>query len=71
MVEGPEGDIAYQVARVHAWRGERERAFEWLDRAYARHDLGLRLVKVDPFLRNLHIDPRFTAFLKKMNLPPD
>jgi TolB-like protein/Tfp pilus assembly protein PilF len=71
LVEGPAGNIAYDVATVHAWRGERERAFEWLDRAYARHDLGLRLVKVDPLLRKLHGDPRFTRFLRKMNLPTD
>jgi serine/threonine-protein kinase len=71
MVDGPEGNIAYQIASVHAWRGERNEAFAWLDRAFARHDIALRLVKVDPFLRNLHGDPRLIAFLKKMNLPPD
>jgi hypothetical protein len=26
-------------------------------------------LKVDPFLKNLHGDPRFAAFLKKLNLP--
>lgn len=68
---GPEGDIAYGIATVHAWRGERDSAFEWLDRAYARHDLRLRWIKVDSFLRNLRGDPRYTALLKKMNLPAD
>lgn len=70
-VDGPEGDIDYYVTSVHAWRGERDRAFEWLDRAYERHDLSLRLVKIDVFLRNLHGDPRFIAFLRKMNLQVD
>ena len=32
-VEGPESDIAYRIAAVRAWRGERDAAFEWLDRA--------------------------------------
>jgi len=66
-----EGDVAYRLAAVHAWRGERDAAFEWLERAYARHDLQLRFLKVDAFLRNLRGDPRYTALLKKMNLPLD
>ena len=66
-----EPDIAYRIASVHGWRGERDSAFDWLDRAYVRRDPGLRLVKVDPILRNLRRDARYTAFLKKMNLPTD
>jgi tetratricopeptide (TPR) repeat protein len=69
--DGPEGNIAYRLAAVHAWRGERDRAFEWLDRAYARHDLRLRWIKIDPFLRNLRGDARCTALVKRMNLPVD
>jgi len=62
---------AWQVAQIHAWRGDRESAFEWLERAFATHDPGLRYVKYDPFVRNLRRDPRYTALLKKMNLPLD
>ena len=69
--EGPAGNSALRVAAVHAWRGERDLAFEWLDRAYAQHEIALRLIKVDPYLRKLHGDPRWPAFLKKMNLPLD
>jgi tetratricopeptide (TPR) repeat protein len=61
----------YQAAEVYAYRLELDRAFEWLDRAYAFHDTGLTLVKSDPLLRNLHGDPRYRALLKKMNLPLD
>ena len=62
---------AYQVAQVYAWRGENDRGFEWLQRAYAQRDSALRNLKVDPFLRKLRDDPRYTALLKKMNLPAD
>jgi len=68
---GPEGNVAYRVAVVHAWRDERDSAFEWLERAYARHDLELRWLKNDVFLRKIRGDPRFDAFLRKMNLPVD
>lgn len=39
---------AYQIAEVYAYRGEADRAMEWLDRAYAQRDGGLTEVKTDP-----------------------
>lgn len=60
---------AYQVATVFAWRGEKDQAFEWLERAYQGHDGGLTEVKLDPLLDSLRGDPRFKALLRKMNLP--
>jgi TolB-like protein/Flp pilus assembly protein TadD len=62
-------DGAYQVAEALAWRGEKDKAFEWLERAYQQRDGGLSEVKVDLLLDRLHGDPRFKAVLKKMNLP--
>jgi TolB-like protein/Tfp pilus assembly protein PilF len=64
-------DVAYQIAQVYAWRGEADKAFEWLGRAYDFHDPGLAYLKYDPFLRSLRGDPRYTAFLRKMKLPVD
>ena len=60
---------AYQIAEVYALRNQSDKAFEWLDRAYAQRDSGLVGTKVDPLLKSLHKDPRFAAFLKKLNLP--
>jgi TolB-like protein len=62
-------DAAYQIAGVYAWRGDRDHAFAWLDRACAQHDGGLLLIKVDPLLRGIRDDPRYAAVLKKINLP--
>jgi TolB-like protein/DNA-binding winged helix-turn-helix (wHTH) protein len=61
--------MAYQIAQVYAFRNQSNEAFEWLDRAYAQRDDGLIGTKVDPLLENLHVDPRFAALLKKLNLP--
>lgn len=58
----------YQIAEVYAWRAEKDDAFEWLDRAFTRRDGGLVLVKIDPLLGSLHNDPRYKAFLRRMNL---
>jgi len=61
----------YQIAQVFAWWGDRDRAFEQLDRGRAMADVGLRYVKYDPLLRKLRGDPRYTALLQKMKLPLD
>ena len=61
--------MAYQIAEAYAWRGEPDRAFEWLELAYRQHDGGLGNLKADPLLNSLHGDPRFSALLKKINLP--
>jgi len=58
----------YEIAEVYAFRNQLNEAFEWLDRAYVRHNDGLILAKIDPFLKNLHNDPRYAALLKKLNL---
>ena len=62
---------AYLIAEIYAYRGEGDKAFEWLDRAYVQRDSFLPILKGDPLLRNIRHDPRYTAFLKKMRLPVD
>jgi len=62
-------DAAYQIAEVHAWRNEKDKAFEWLERAYLQRDGGLVEIKVDPLLTHLRADARYPAMLHKMNLP--
>jgi serine/threonine-protein kinase len=57
------------VAVIHAYRAERDEAFMWLDRAYGQKDPDLYQIKCDPLLKGLHPDPRYKAFLRKMNLP--
>jgi tetratricopeptide (TPR) repeat protein len=63
------GYWASEIARIHAFRGEPDQAMEWLERAYSQHDEDLFFIKGDPLLKNLEKDPRYKAFLKKMNLP--
>ena len=61
---------AYQIAQVYAWRGEKDKAFEWLDRAYRQQDGGLIGFKGDPLFKSLRSDPRFVALLSRLNLSP-
>jgi len=59
----------YQAAQILAWRGENDRAFEWLDRAAEAHDAGLIYLKYDPVLARLRPDPRYRALLERLKLP--
>ena len=60
---------AFQIAEVYAFRGQSDDAMHWLERAYAQKDAGLYFVKVELPQKTLAADPRFKAFLRKMNLP--
>jgi TolB-like protein/DNA-binding winged helix-turn-helix (wHTH) protein len=57
------------VAWVYAFRNQRDEAFEWLDRAYVQREGNVAYTNLEPLLKNLRSDPRYAAFLKKLNLP--
>jgi TolB-like protein/DNA-binding winged helix-turn-helix (wHTH) protein/tetratricopeptide (TPR) repeat protein len=61
-------EFAFDLALALAVRGERDRAFEWLERAYAQRDAELYIVKGEPLLQSIASDPRYAAFLRKMKL---
>jgi tetratricopeptide (TPR) repeat protein len=67
-IEQHHGDWPSGIARVHAFRGELDQAMQWLDHAYSVGDLDLFVIKNDPLLKKLEGDPRYKAFLRKMNL---
>jgi TolB-like protein/Flp pilus assembly protein TadD len=54
------------VAAMYSARGEPDKAFEWLERAYNARDADLIDLKVDPRFNSLRADARYQAFLRKM-----
>jgi len=58
----------FQIAEIHAMRGEADVAFTWLDRAIDQRDPGVTHAKVDPRLRSLQGDARWPAFLAAVGL---
>jgi len=62
---------ADQIAEVYAYRNDKDKAFEWLERAHRQHDAGLPTLRSDTLLPNLHDDPRWDAFLHKVGLADD
>jgi hypothetical protein len=63
------GGWAYQIGEAHAFRGEADLAFEWLERAYDQRDPGVSEIKESRMFRALNDDPRYKAFLRKLKLP--
>ncbi len=61
--------FAFQIAQVHAWRGEKDEALDWLDRAYDIHDAGIARLTYDPALDSLRDDRRFVALVRKLGFP--
>jgi TolB-like protein/Tfp pilus assembly protein PilF len=60
----------YHYAIVHAGLGEKDRAFEWLERAFAKRAVDLFTLKVEPMFDSLRADPRFTDLLQRVGLAP-
>jgi DNA-binding winged helix-turn-helix (wHTH) protein/Tfp pilus assembly protein PilF len=59
---------AYPFATMYAALGERGRAFEWLERAFADRDPMLVSLNVDPAFDGLRADPRFADLLRRVGL---
>ena len=68
LIASGASNYAYEVAEVYAYRGEPTDALKWLDRAYTQKDATLKWILKDPTMANLASDPRYKAFLRKMNL---
>jgi TolB-like protein/tetratricopeptide (TPR) repeat protein len=64
-------DGPFQIATVYAWRGQPDQAFSWLERALQTRDGGLMDLRLDPLLRGLIPDPRFTVLLARLHLPAE
>jgi TolB-like protein/Flp pilus assembly protein TadD len=59
---------AFQVAELHALRGEPDEAFRWLERARVQRDPGLEGLFASPSLLRYKHDPRFSAFVHRIGL---
>ena len=71
LIQRHEKDSAYNIAYVLAFRGEHDRAFEWLGKAVGYRDPGLSSVGQDPMFTNIHTDPRWLPFLRKIGRSPE
>jgi adenylate cyclase len=61
----------YNIAYIYAFRGEADRAFEWLDKAGQYQDPGLADILVENLFDKIHSDPRWLPFLRKIGRAPE
>ena len=61
LIETVPDVAAFQIAEAFAYRGDRDQAFAWLERAYTQRDTGMSMLRSSPSMRSLHSDPRWVA----------
>lgn len=62
------------LADVYATLGDKDRAFYWLEQAFAHRDMistgeSLDFISIDPMLHPLSTDPRYKDLIRRMGLP--
>ena len=63
-------DALVRIAQVYIGLDDKERAFEWLEKAYQRRAHWLTALKLDFICDPLRSDPRFKELLRRVGLPP-
>ena len=65
----PDGLCSVFLASIHAYRNEKDVAFEWLEKAFQEHASFLTYLKILRYFDNLHGDPRFDALVRRIGIP--
>jgi len=60
------GSPAFFVAQIYAGIGEKELAFQWLEKSYETHEVEMIWLKIEPQFQALRSDPRFGEMLEKV-----
>ncbi len=63
-------DLANSIAQVYIALGDKERGFEWLEKAYQRHSHTLVTLKMAPLNDSIRSDPRFADLVRRIGFPP-
>jgi len=71
LIAKEEKDSPYNIAYVYAYRGEADKAFEWLDKAVEYGDPGIGEIVTESLFDNIHADPRWLPFLRRIGKAPE
>jgi eukaryotic-like serine/threonine-protein kinase len=58
-----------EFARFYGLMGDRDHAFEWLEKGYSERSGRMEYLKIEEYLDPFHSDPRYIDLLKRMGLP--
>jgi adenylate cyclase len=56
------------IADIYAWRGEKEKALDWLERAASQGDAGIACINSEPEYAEFHNEPRFKELVRRLKL---
>jgi hypothetical protein len=59
------------IATVFTYRVQNNRAFAWLEKAVINRERDINYLPTNPWLKNLHDDPRWLPFLRKLGKAPE
>jgi len=59
----------YTVATIYAGLGDKDETFKWLEKAYEERDIWLMNMRVDPVLKPIRSDARFTELVQRIGIP--
>jgi serine/threonine-protein kinase len=65
----PDGASSFWISVVHACLGDKDAAFEWLEKALQEHAAFLVWIKSFGALESLRGDPRFDSLVKRIGIP--
>ena len=71
LIEKYEKTMAWNIALVLAFRNEADQAFAWLNKAVEYQDPTVGSTATYPLLANLHSDPRWLPFLRRVGVAPE
>jgi TolB-like protein len=78
LIETGSANAAYQIAEVYGMRGDANKAFEWLERAFTNRDSGIANLLDDKSFSSISTDERWEPMLERLglaqvwrNLPPE
>jgi Flp pilus assembly protein TadD len=63
----------YDMAQIYIALGDRDRAFEWLEKGYREKSFGASVIdlRAAPFWDRVRSDPRYMDLLRRLNLGPE
>jgi tetratricopeptide (TPR) repeat protein len=59
----------YEIAVNYGYMGDRDHAFEWLEKAYAERSGRMEYLKIEDAFVPFHSDPRYVSLLHRMGMP--
>jgi tetratricopeptide (TPR) repeat protein len=71
LIANYEKSAPSNIASVYAYRGEADKAFEWLAKAVEYDDSGIAEVVTENLFDKIHADPRWLPFLRKVGKAPE